>query len=195
MIQPKINLLPHLIIASIVFILFIFLGTRLPSDISSALMSQLEQSLSPLASMGSLSLITVIFINNTLKCLIIIISGILLGLPSLAFICINAVTVGMLTAYLGASTSLGVIIAALAPHGIIEIPLLVVSTAMGLAIGCETLKFLTKQKSTVKAHYIYSLKIYLKWMLALFLLAALIEVWLTPIVVSLAGGADSLIIP
>ena len=193
--QPKINLLPHLIIASIVFMLFIFIGTQLPSDVTSELMSQLEESLSPLASMGSLSLITVIFINNTLKCLIIIISGILLGLPSLAFICINTVTVGMLTAYLGASTSLGVIIAALAPHGIIEIPLLVVSTAMGLAIGSETLKFLTRQKSTVKAHYIYSLKIYLKGMLALFLLAAVIEVLLTPIIISLAGGIDSLIIP
>jgi stage II sporulation protein M len=194
-IQPKINLLPYLIISSIVFIMFIFVGTRLPSDVTSELMSQIEESLSPLASMGPLSLITVIFINNTLKCLVIIISGILLGLPSLAFICINAVTVGMLTAYLGTSTSLMVMIAALAPHGIIEIPLLVVSTAMGLAIGSETLKFLTRQKSTIKSHYIYSLKIYLKWMLALFLLAALIEVLLTPIIISLAGGVDSVIIP
>lgn len=191
----KINLIPHIIIASVVFIIFIFIGTRLPSEVAEDLISQLGESLSPLASMGSVPLIAVIFLNNALKCLFIILSGILLGLPPLLFISINAVTVGMLAAYLGSSASLAVIISALAPHGIIEIPLLVFSAALGFAIGAEALKYIMRQRSSVKAYYVYCWKVYLKWMLALFLLAAVIEVLLTPLVVSLAGGMDSLIIP
>lgn len=96
---------------------------------------------------------------------------------------------------MGSEVGLGIIIASLAPHGIIEIPLLVVAVALGLSTGAETLKSLMKQKNELKAQYVYSLKLYVKWMLVLFLAAALIEVFVTPQVIALAGGTASLLTP
>jgi stage II sporulation protein M len=186
----KINLYPHLLIAIVAFGLFIFLGTRLPPDLATETISVLQDSLNPLESIGVLPLLLFIFLNNAIKCLLAIVMGVFLGLPPLLFLCFNGIAVGLLSSALVPEVGLSVIIASLAPHGIIEIPILIFTSALGLSIGAETLKFLTRQGSMTKIQLFYGLRLYFKWVLIGLLLASLVEVFVTPQVISWAGGGS-----
>ena len=186
----KINLYPHLLIAAGVLGLFIFLGTRLPPDIATETIAALQDSLNPLETVGGLPLLLFIFLNNAIKCLLAIVLGVFLGLPTLVFLCFNGIAVGLLSSALVPKVGLGVIIASLAPHGIIEIPMLIFTSALGLSIGAETLKYITRQGSMTKMQLVYSLQLYLKWGLISLLVASLVEVFITPQVVSWVGGSS-----
>jgi stage II sporulation protein M len=142
---------------------------------------ELLESLSPLA------LMLVIFFNNAIKCMFIVFLGILLGLPPVIFVCYNAYTIGVLVAALGPELGYGIVAASLLPHGIIEIPVLVFSTALGLSIGAEVWKYLTRQKSQVKNQLRFSFIIYFKWLILALFVAAIIEVFITPLIVTSSG--------
>jgi len=76
------------------------------------------------------------------------------------------------------------IIASLAPHGIIEIPLLILSTSLGFIIGMESIRFIAKKGSQMKATLKQSLILYTKWILPGLIIAAIIEVFITPLTIS-----------
>ena len=78
--------------------------------------------------------------------------------------------------------------AALAPHGVIEIPLLLLSTALGFIVGLESWKRFIRRRSQVKERLRSGFKIYLKWILGGLLIAAVIEVFVTPFFMRIAGG-------
>ena len=190
----KIRLLPHLLISAFVFILFIYLGTLLPTDASDDTMSQLAEMVTQLANLGPIPLTIVIFLNNAFKCLLIILLGVLVGIPSIAYVSINASVIGILIANWPGDAYL-TLIAGLLPHGIIEIPLLLLSAAFGLSIGQEVLKFITRQESAVRTQLSSCLRFYYKWIILLLFVAAVIEVFITPQIIALVGGADQVIIP
>jgi len=83
---------------------------------------------------------------------------------------------------------LGYVVASLAPHGVIEIPMLLLATALGFRVGLESLKWLTGKKSLVKSQLSHSLKLYLTWVLPGLVVAAIIEVFITPWIVGLVGN-------
>jgi len=183
----KIDLVPSVIISGAVFIVFIFLGTLLPAEISSGSLSQLKEIVTQLQGMGSVALLVIIFFNNAFKCMIVIFTGIVLGLPPVVYIGINASLIGMLIAN---SQGIGpaVLIAGLAPHGIIEIPAFLFSAALGIAVGQQAYKFITRQESAVRMHLRYSLNFFFKWIVPALLIASLIEVFVTPAVIAQVGG-------
>jgi len=190
----KINLLPHVLISVFVFVLFIYMGTLLPVDSSDDTMSQLTEMVTQLANLGPIPLAVVIFLNNAFKCLLVILLGILLGIPSIAFVSVNASIIGILISNWPGDAYL-TLIAGLLPHGIIEIPMLLLSAAFGLSIGQEVLRFITRQESAVRIQLSNCLRFYYRWIILLLVVAALIEVFVTPQIIALVGGADQVIIP
>jgi stage II sporulation protein M len=157
---------------------------------SANLLEELSQLLGPLGSLGPLALVMIIFLNNALKALGVIVLGILLGLPPLLFICLNGFIIGVLVSALKPVAGYGVIVAGLAPHGVIEVPVLLISTALGLAVGWESLRWITGRKSQVRRQLRWGLKVYLRWILLALFIAAVIEVFVTPFIVGLAGGGE-----
>jgi stage II sporulation protein M len=185
-------LLPYLVLITALFILSLVMGLRSSTEIISASMEELIQTLKPiietLGPAGPVALTLFIFLNNAIKAFFAMILGIIVGLPPLFFICGNGFMVGVVIAALQPSVGYGVIIASLAPHGIIEIPILLLAAAMGLRIGTESIRFLIGQKSAVKTNVRQSMRIYVKWIIGCLFVAALIEVFVTPLVILLAGG-------
>jgi stage II sporulation protein M len=98
--------------------------------------------------------------------------------------------IGVVIIALKSSLGYGVIAGSMVPHGIIEIPILLLAAALGLRIGYQSLRYLMGQKSSVKAQLRHGMKIYLKWILASLFIAALIEVFITPLFILLAGGKE-----
>ena len=189
----KKRLKPYLLIATVLFVALFISGFNSDLESASAALEELEQLFEPLGNLGPFVLFLIIFLNNTIKALGAIVMGIVLGIPPLVFVVFNGFIIGAIVSALGSAVGYGVIAASLVPHGIIEIPVLLLSTALGLSVGLESLKFLIGRKSMVRAQLRYGLKIYLKWILVSLLIAAIIEVFVTPYFIVLAGGETILI--
>jgi stage II sporulation protein M len=185
------RLWPYILLATVLFLISLVSGLLVSPEFASGALEELKLTLKPLAELfNPLVLLVIIFINNAIKALAALVLGIVLGLPSLFFLGANGFMVGVTATALKSSLGCGVIAASLAPHGIIEIPALVLSSALGLKVGWESLKYLTRQKSSVKAQLQQSIRVYLKWILVSLFFAAIIEVFITPLFILLAGGKD-----
>ncbi len=193
--SKKIELLPAVLVSTAVFITFIFLGSILPEEISDASLAQVKELVSRLEGIGPFALLVAIFMDNALKCLIVIMTGFILGLPPVIYVGINASLIGIL---ISNSQDIGpaVLLAGIGPHGIIEIPAFLFSAALGIAIGRQVFKFLMRQESSARLHLSYALNFFYKWIIPALLLASIIEVFVTPGVIAAVGGnASPVIVP
>ncbi|ANY74248.1 hypothetical protein BBD41_17555 [Paenibacillus ihbetae] len=78
-----------------------------------------------------------IFLNNSIKSVLVMLSGILLGVIPFIFLVVNGMVIGFLLKIVqGSGESLfDLIVKGLLPHGIIEIPVIVIACGYGLAFG------------------------------------------------------------
>jgi len=185
-------LIRNLILATSIFFVSLVLGTLIGQNTIEELMRQLGAVLEPLASTGKLSilLVLIIFINNAIKALGVVFSGILLGLPPLLFIGLNGFILGGLGSALESVNGWRYIMASFVPHGVIEIPVVLLATALSLAVGMESLKWLVRRESRVKLQLSDCLKVYVRWILPGLAVAAIIEVFVTPLLIGLVSWAS-----
>lgn len=183
-------LLPYTLLAIVLFAISLVVGLHAPPELASSTLEELKQALQPLVALGPIVLLFIIFLNNAIKALAALGLGIILGIPPLIFIGANGFMLGAAVSALQAATRCEVIAASLAPHGIIEIPLLLLASALGFRIGMESVRFVIGRKSAMKAQLRNSMSIYLKWILTGLFIAAVIEVFITPLFILLAGGKE-----
>ena len=182
-------LIGSLILATAIFCASLVAGALTGQNIVEDLLSELGAVLAPLSSTGNLSLLLllVIFINNAIKALGIIFLGVLLGLPPILFIGLNGFILGGLGSALEAVDGWRYAVASFVPHGVIEIPVILLATALGLTVGTESFRWLVRKESRVKSRLSDSLKVYVRWILPGLAIAAVIEAFVTPLLVGLAS--------
>lgn len=73
------------------------------------------------------------------------------------------------------------------PHGVIEIPVVLLATALGFTVGMESARWLARKESRVRLRLSDGLKVYLRWILPGLAIAAIIEVFVTPLVIGLVS--------
>lgn len=87
----------------------------------------------------TLTMFIIIFLNNAIKSIFVMYLGALFGVIPLIFIVINGMVVGYLlqniSAEQGAAAMAEIVIKGLLPHGIIEIPAIVIACAYGMKFG------------------------------------------------------------
>ena len=179
-----------LILATAIFFVTLIAGTLTGRSIAEELITQFGGVLAPLASTGSLSilLLLAVFINNAIKALVLIFLGILLGLPPVLFIAVNGFVLGGLGSALESAKGWGYVLASFAPHGVIEIPAILLAAALGLSLGIESFKWLARRESQVKLQLSNGLKVYVRWILPGLAVAAIIEAFVTPLVMGLVNA-------
>ena len=183
-------LVRNLILATSIFFASLVVGTLIGQNPVEELLSELDAVLGPLASTGNLSflLLLIIFINNAIKALGIIFLGILLGLPPILFIGLNGFVLGGLGSALEAVNGWRYAVASFIPHGVIEIPVVLLATALGLTVGMESARWLVRKESRVRLQLSDGLKVYLRWILPGLAIAAIIEAFVTPLVIGLVSS-------
>lgn len=183
-------LIRNLILATGVFFVSLVVGALVGQNTIEELMRQFGAVLEPLASTGNLSLLLVllIFVNNAVKALGLVLLGILLGLPPLLFIGLNGLILGGLGSALESVEGWTYVVASLVPHGVVEIPAILLAAALGLTVGMESLKWLARRESRVKPQLSHCLRVYLRWVLPGLAIAAIIEVFVTPLLIGLVSG-------
>jgi stage II sporulation protein M len=177
----------NFVLATSVFFVSIVLGTLIGQNAALEVIRQFSHVLEHLAPTGNLSILffLLLFINNAIKTLGIIFLGILLGVPPLLFIGLNGFVVGSVGSALESVLGWRYVIVSVVPHGVIEMPFVLLATALGLTVGMESLKWLLRRESRVKLQLSDCFKIYLRWILPGIAVAAIIEAFVTPLIMGL----------
>ena len=76
-------------------------------------------------------------------------------------------------------------IAAILPHGIIEIPVFLLTMAASLRLGIIFFQNLVKGKKDFKLEFRKTLMFFFKFLLPLYLVAAFVEAYVTPRIINL----------
>ncbi|MCQ4088822.1 stage II sporulation protein M [Saccharibacillus sp. JS10] len=132
----------YMLTATALFIIGIVMGFVWADQLQQLLLSQLEGLRSVSQSLQEsnnveLSFFTFIFFNNAIKSVLVILFGAFFGLAPIAFLLLNGMVLGFVVELARRQgQDLGeLIFQGLLPHGIIEIPAIVIACAYGLRFG------------------------------------------------------------
>lgn len=171
-----------------VFVVALIFGLCAPVDTSGGVLSELDQLIAPLRNAGPFVLFLVIVVNNALKALGVVALGVVIGIPPAVFLVLNGYLLGVVITGFSSMRGLAYIVASLAPHGVIEIPLLLLAAGLGFSVGWESIGWLARRTGMVRAQLRASMKVYVRWILPGLTVAAVVEVFVTPLVVALVSG-------
>jgi stage II sporulation protein M len=121
-----------------------------------------------------------IFLNNAVKTLVVIMGGALIGIVPVVFLLVNGAALGFVV-YLsiqqrGVSQSL----LALLPHGVLELPAVLLGTSIGLMLGGYVIKKLSgKTETAIRRELAQALRFFARVILPLLAIAALVESFVT----------------
>lgn len=153
---------------------------------------ELSSQLEFLKNTNSFALFLIIFLNNYVKSLAVLLLGSFFGIVPFLMIWFNGSILGILVfvsmAGLGgvASLSGAEIFWSLFPHGIFEVPAFLFAGACGVWLG-EKFWRKMRHKESFKPKLNYCLDVFIKIVTPLLFLAALVEVFVTPVIVFLLG--------
>ena len=167
----------HLLIVCILFAAAVVVGyLEFFSDIFSeslAWLQQLSEGIEDLTELYPSWVIfvmffVVIFMNNAFTCFLNILTGPLLGLFPIFSTLINGGLLGWLAHEEGL-----IVFLAIVPHGMFELPAYFISLAIGLHLAREALR--PKESRQLKLKLVEGLHVYLRLILPLLFVAALVE--------------------
>jgi stage II sporulation protein M len=155
-------------------------------DLATQLQELLKQFAHMFRGLPKLQLAVAIFFNNSLKTLLVILLGPLLGIAPVMFLIVNGAILGAVVPVAAATRGLWPSIMTIAPHGILELPAILLGTSIGLRLGTQAWRRLAgKADKTLLAELGDGLRIYFTVIVPLLLVAAAIEVYVTPHVAGL----------
>ena len=141
-------------------------------------------SIAPFKNLSSLILLAAIFFNNAIKSLLAILLGFFFGIFTVYFVLVNAVILGVFVSFVGNQQGYDFVAAGLLPHGITETIALIISSAYGIWLGVAFLRYL-KFKEPLRPAYKKALNTYWKVIVPLLAVSAVIEVYVTPVVINM----------
>ncbi|MEM2875772.1 MAG: stage II sporulation protein M [Candidatus Bathyarchaeia archaeon] len=130
------------------------------------------------------SFLFLIFLNNTVKCFLVILLGFLIGVIPLVFVAVNGFIMGLVAFEVGKISGFPFVLASILPHGVFEVTAFLLCSAIGLRIGYETVKSL-RGKGSVKNELVKGINFFVTRALPLLISAAAIEAFVTPLIVNL----------
>ncbi len=129
-------------------------------------------------------LVLIIFLNNAIKSLVFMLAGFFFGIAPILFIATNGFLLGIVLAVKEVDFGFFRVLSFVVPHGIFEIPAVILASAQGVLLGYRFYESLFKGKE-FKRHVKDSVVFYLKYVIPILLIAAFMEVYVTPLVASL----------
>ncbi len=155
---------------------------------SARVMQELSGELGWITDLNPILLSFVIFLNNAFKSFLAIVLGVLVIVP-IMFIVLNGYILGIVICESARIEGPLYVAAAILPHGIIELPMVLVSAALGTRIGMMVLLRISGKIPTeeILSALKWSISYYFRWILPLLFVAAVIETFITPAVLWILG--------
>jgi stage II sporulation protein M len=125
-----------------------------------------------------------LFLNNLQACVLLFIGGAAFGIVTLFVLSFNGIVIGGIMEVVGGKTGGLVMLAAIIPHGIFEIPVVLVSSALGMMLGrAVVLEFIGQGDASLQAMKLGT--IFVKYIIPFIAFAACVEAFITPAVLQL----------
>jgi len=177
-----------LIIATFLFGIGFLSGLFAPAsmvNLFSEELTALEELAGFLAPLPQPIVFVVIFITNVSTLLTSFIFSPILCLWPIVVLTLNGWLIAFVSAIIVQEKSLGFILAGLLPHGIFELPALIIGEAAAFSFGTAAmLALLKKERRSLLLPNLKRNSIYLLIAFALLLLAAIIETFITPLLLT-----------
>jgi stage II sporulation protein M len=177
------ELKPYLVTAILLFALGILAGNLLASH-SAFPALKVTESLGGFAEMflnlPKPVLALMIFANNAVKTLLVVVLGIALAIVPLAFILVNGLAIGVVLHLTAQSKGVAYALLATVPHGVFELPGVLAGAAIGLMLGNKAIRRLFRRSELkVGTELRRALKIFASTIVPLLLIGAITEAYLT----------------
>lgn len=178
------SLKPLFILCLLVFILSMTIGWYLGEDISQIITQNFAEMVPNIENNDIISIFSLIIFNNLFVNLLWIILGLIGAFPSVYFSAFNGFMIGAFAYTFAAETSITLVFVGLLPHGVIEIPTMILSSSVGMGLGYTILNKI-RGKGSIKKELNQAVKLYVKRIIPLVILAAIIEVTITPLLLGI----------
>jgi len=179
-----ISLKPYAILSAGLFALSLINGyliTALDPDGAIEIMRNLQETYGSLSETEGLELMFRIFINNAVKSFLAAYAAIItLGIAPFVFLWVNGVIAGVVAAILYFDGQFATFLIGITPHGILEIPALILSSALGFRFAKAVFTKISRKKIILSTELKNGSLFFLKVIIPLLIGAAIIETFITP---------------
>jgi stage II sporulation protein M len=126
-----------------------------------------------------------IFLNNSIKALIATVAGFFFGLFPLFFVSFNGYVIGLVIYVKGLEVGFVKAILYLLPHGVLEVPAILLASSYGLWLGRQFYKKLMGEQKQIsmKKSFSMAIRMCFRIVFPILLIAAVIETFITPLVI------------
>lgn len=180
------GLRPLFLLCLLLFVFSLTMGFYLGDRIQGEVLNEVLETLPDFENLSPPMLFLFIVVNNIFKSFLWMVLGVIFSLPSLFFTILNGFLIGWFSYSVQLEQGLPFTAAALVPHGIIEIPTILLSSAAGMGLGYQMINLLRK-RSGLRAEFKKALSLFIWRIAPLLILAAVVEMTVTPVVVSLVS--------
>lgn len=181
------QLKPYILFAGAIFTAAVFVGyfvaQNFPEEVT-RILEEIKNELGPLGDATNSELFLIIFEKNVFALFLSITLGIFLGIIPCFSVFTNGLVLGIIAFEMLSRYSWEILLAGILPHGIIEIPVLIISSAIGIRIGKTVLWKIFKRQGNIKKEFKQALKFFFYVLLPLLFIAALIEAFITSALLS-----------
>ncbi|MGP8321590.1 MAG: stage II sporulation protein M [Methanosarcinaceae archaeon] len=176
----------HFFIITLVFLLSAALGffrSYMDPDYAMQSLGEISGLLSIIKELNQTGIMLFIFFNNAIKSLMILILGIGFGILPLLFIAYNGYIIGVVVYVISGKNGFIYVLSAIMPHGILELPMVFISAAIGLKMGCLLFSSFKGQSVEINTEFMRGMRFYFFRVMPLLFVAAFIEAFVTPFVI------------
>lgn len=157
-------------------------------DIAAEYSSQLEM-LKWILDQPPLLIMMIIFLKNLLACTVSVLLGLGLALMPLMVVTSNGFLLGIVSYGVLQKEGLLYLMAGILPHGIVELPVVLLSIAVGFRLGYLVALSIFGEKVNLAEETRMAVRLLFLRFMPLLLLAAFIETFITPLAISMAASA------
>ena len=130
-------------------------------------------------------LASAIFLNNGVKTFLVLLLGVVGGILPVCFLLLNGYAIGLVLYITIQSKGIASFLLAIVPHGIFELPAVLLGASIGIFLGARATKRLFgKFETTLKSDLRRAIRFYCAVILPLLLVAAFVEAFITSAIVS-----------
>ena len=176
---------PYLLVIITLFLLATaagYVSAYFNPDIIDELMGEFEETYGWIANESPIIIMLFIFANNTFISLLAMLGGIFFGICPIIIILFNGYFIGVVVFSSVQEYGILVVLFALLPHGIIELPMIFISASMGLRLGVLAFQkiFRIKEEEIRFKYELFSaIRFFVTVIVPLLFIAAIIETFIT----------------
>jgi len=170
-----------ILVAFLVFVFAIILGyfsAQSSSEEAKIILGELWETLEPIIEMPPFGQFLIVFLNNSFTIFLVIILGLIFGIFPFLVLFSNGLILGLVAYFTQAGGDWTTTLTLVLPHGIIEIPAVILACAIGFKLGKVILEKILKKEVSIKAELNTALNFLLRFLFPALAVAAAIEVFL-----------------